>query len=201
MPTEVIRERNAAAGAWAAAAFVLAIGALGFGVTAHLRANELEAEVARLTATAPQRAAEGGEDLGSGAEGSSGADGAGSTATDPDGSSDDARVAVVRAFTSVYDSTRSIEDRMSRVDDPTGVAEALETLEAGPNGQYVKQVVVSVNDVRFLSDTEAEVTYTITIPTMEPATGRSGKARLIEGTWKVARVTLCGDLVAAGGGC
>lgn len=198
MPTEIIRERNAAAGAWAAAAVVLAVGALVFGFTAHVRANDLEAQLAQLrTREAMATVPVNGVDGSTGASGGSSGEGSGGTLSESESA---ARVAITRAFNTVYDGSRAVGDRVAAIDDPTGVPEALAALESGPNGALVRQVVVSVNDVRFTTPNAAAVTYTLTVPGMDPV-GREGAAVFADGAWKVSRATICRDLVDVGSGC
>ena len=197
MPTEIIRERNAASGAWAAAAVVLAVGALLFGFTAHVRANDLEAQLVQLRSeTAGAR------------EGSAVEPQALTIPTQPEPTEDGpsasegaARIGVTRAFSTVYDSSRPVEDRLALIDDPAGIGAALAAAEAGENGPLIRQVVVSVNDVRFATPGAAQVIYTLTVPNMEPISGRSGAAVFADGVWKVSRTTICGDLVDIGSGC
>lgn len=197
MPTEIIRERNAASGAWAAAAVVLAVGALLFGFTAHIRANDLEAQLAQLrTETATSRGVPAVEPQAITIPAAGG-----SSAVVPSEAEGAARIAVTRAFSTVYDSTRSVQDRLASIDDPAGIAAALASAEAGENGPLIRQVVISVNDVRFATPNAAQVTYTLTVPNMEPISGRSGAAVLVDGVWKVSRTTICGDLVDIGSGC
>ncbi|NLA35943.1 MAG: hypothetical protein GX868_09680 [Actinobacteria bacterium] len=203
MPTEIIRERNAAAGAWAAAAVVLAVGALLFGFTAHIRANDLEAQLVQLRT---QTATVAGDPSGSGASGATSGGAAPATsatanAAGPTEAEGAARVAITRAFSTVYDSSRPVGDRLALIDDPAGIGDALAAAEAGENGALIRQVVISVNDVRFSTPAAAQVAYTLTVPNMAPITGRSGAAVFLDGVWKVSRTTICGDLVQIGSGC
>ncbi|MCO5313047.1 MAG: hypothetical protein M9952_08960 [Microthrixaceae bacterium] len=211
MRNDGTRERGAASGAWAAAAVVLALGALLFGFTAHVRLNEMEAEVARLSSATttvpvgePRVATDEGLGLGVGADSEQAGSASAGTAQAGSGDSapsDDDRLAVVRAFTTVYDASQPLSERLLSVDDPSGVDLALQAIEAGPNGELVKQVVVSVNDVKFPTANSATVIYTIVVPGADPVPGRNGGAKLIDGAWKVTRATVCGDLAAVGGSC
>lgn len=206
MPTEIIRERNAAAGAWAAAAVVLAIGALVFGFTAHLRANDLEAQLTQLRArsvTLPGQGASSGASPATGGDSAAGASGSTASsapASTPGEAESAARIAVTKAFSTLYDSTRTLADRVGALDNPEGIADALGAAENGENGALVRQVVISVNDVKFSTPNAAQVTYTLTAPGGQYP-GRSGSAVFIDGAWKVSRTTICRDLVDIGAGC
>ncbi|MFN8053141.1 MAG: hypothetical protein U0Q22_16970 [Acidimicrobiales bacterium] len=193
------RQRGSAAGAWAAAAVVLAVGALVFGVLAHIRITDLEDRVAALEADGDTRtgttpAATGfRENIGSTTIATPAAIGP----ADPVA----ARAAVVAAFGSVYDGTNGIEVRLRMIDDPTGVEQAIRSLQSGPNALAVNAATVNVNDVTFTSPTRASVIYGIAVSGQPAALGRTGEARVEAGAWKVTRATVCGDLAAAGGSC
>lgn len=191
------RERGSSAGAWAAAALVLALGALAFAVIAHIRVTDLEGRVAVLES----EIAAGREPL---AELPADELPADDPSTDlPAAPSDEAaaRAGVIAAFGSVYDPAAAIDDRVRMVDDPTGVGDALRQIAAGPNAVAVTSATVEVNDVNFTSPARAKVVYTVIAPGQAPISGREGEARVDGGTWKVTRATVCADLLAVGGNC
>lgn len=197
------RERGSSAGAWAAAALVLALGALVFAVLAHIRVSDLEDRVGVLETELSMRPSPttpaGGlsEPVGSTAAPAAGAE---TTVTGPP-DPERAKAEVTAAFASVYDPASGVESRLRLVDDTTGVAAAFRQVEAGPNGSVISTAVVNVNDVQFLSPTRAKVIYGLTVPGQAPILGRAGEARVAAGAWKVTRATVCGDLVAVGGSC
>lgn len=190
------RSEGSAAGAWAAAAIVLAVGALAFGVTAHLRANDLQHRVTELESAAR--------------------DGSATTApavvptsttllapvTTAPGpvEAEAARSDVIAAFTAVYGGAGGMEGRLTRIDDRTGVQRAIEALTRGPNAAYAT-AAVNVNDVRFTSDTRATVIYGVSVGGQQTVVGREGEARVAGGSWKVTRATICADLAALGVPC
>ena len=196
------RERGSSAGAWAAAALVLALGALIFAVLAHIRVSDLEDRVAvlesdaalRPSATTPSGALV--DPLGT-APPPTDAAVAASAPADPS----QARADIIAAFSSVYDPASGVEARLRLVDDTTGIAAALRQAIAGPNGAAVSSATVNVNDVQFLSATRARVIYGLTVAGQPAALGRSGEARVAAGAWKVTRSTICADLEAVGGAC
>ena len=191
------RERGSSAGAWAAAALVLALGALVFAVLSHLRITELEDRVASLE-----------EERGGLSDTTSAASPPPPTfvTTSPEAfgqppDPDAARSDVVAAFSAVYDPNVGVETRLQLVDDVTGVAAAIRQAAAGPNGAVVATVTASVIDVQFLSPTRARVGYSLIVPGREPLSGRVGEARVAAGAWKVTRSTVCTDLLVVGGAC
>lgn len=206
MNDEPQRERGSTAGAWAAAAVVLALGALIFAVLAHVRITDLEDRVATLEAEASSRSTRAGlsdgfdETIGS----TVGDLGAPSGSADPAAApldAEQARVDVIAAFTAVYDPAAGIESRVRLIDDATGVAAAIRQAAAGPNGPVIASVAVDVNQVDFVSATRAHVIYGLTVPGQAPILGREGEARVVAGAWKVTRATVCADLEAVGGAC
>jgi len=201
---EPLPERGSTAGAWAAAAIVLAVGSLIFAVGAHLRETDLEQRVTELEVAAADRAA-------LDASGSGARPPAVTTATVPVGGAttapvgppdpDAARAQVISAFGTAYDPARAIEERVTLVDDATGVREALASVAQGPNAVVAASIAVNVNDVQFRSPTRARVIYTITVGAGPPAIGIEGEARVAAGTWKVTRATVCRDLAAVNAVC
>jgi len=194
-------QRGAGAGAWAAAALIVAIGGLGFGVTAHLRAGDLER---RLDAT--QRSI---NSSGRGApHGAAPAPGGSTTVVapvsttatvgpvDPAG----ARRGIDAAFTRAYDGSIGAQVRLAAIDDPTGVEAGLRLLYAGAYAPVAASSNATVDGVSFLSATRAMVGYSVQI-NGGGFTGRSGEARVVGGEWKVTRATFCADLLALSAPC
>jgi hypothetical protein len=198
---EVERERGSSAGAWAAAALVLALVALVFAVLAHIRVSDLEDRVAvlesdnalRPSATLPSGVLD--EPLGSTLP--SGGESVAAAPPDPA----QARADIVAAFAAVYDPNSGVDVRLRLIDDATGVAAAMRQAEAGPNAAALTSVTVNVNDVQYLSATRARVVYSLSVPGQPPVLGREGQARVASGAWKVTRATVCADLDAIGSAC
>ena len=181
------------AGAWAAAAVVLAIGALGFGVVSLVRIDDIQSRVTALEArprsTAPIASAPT------------------SVTTDPvpvglePDSPEEARADVVSAFVTVYDGSKPGEERLAFIDDPTGVSEAF---AAAGTGQFAKQAEgarARIQTVTFTSPKDATVTYSVVSDGVAQLGNRVGNARLVGNTWKVTRSTVCADLTSAGAPC
>ncbi len=77
----------------------------------------------------------------------------------------------------------------------------MEAIRTGSFAQQVKDATAVVTDVVFTSPTEAAVRYDINVANYTNFTDRIGRALLIDGRWKVARVTVCADIALAGGPC
>jgi hypothetical protein len=190
------------AGAWAAAALVLALGGLGFGVVAQLRVGDLEHRVDSLehalegrsptltSSTSPTEAPDTTEP----------ASVAPGTADGPDDPGA-AEQAVRAAFSTVYNSHRSIADRVAMVDDPHGIASAISRAASGDLADQLANTGVVVDEVHFSSPTSATVRYSVLSAGSSLVPDADGEARLVEGTWKVARSTVCRDLESAGAPC
>lgn len=195
------------AGAWAAAAVVLALGGLGFGVVAQVRASELEQRVVELEQLA--------EDAGivSTTLASStvattpvGADDAdGDDVDEPIGDQPDdpaaAEAAVRHAFVTFYDGARPEADRVAVVDDPRGIADAIRAAQAGEFALDVLNAKAVVSSVRFTSASTAAATFSVMVSGVEKVSGVEGAARLVDGRWKVTRSTVCASLEDVGAPC
>lgn len=120
---------------------------------------------------------------------------------------DAARQAVTDTFARANDADTPLADRISLVDDSTGLRKAYRAAR-----RYQREALdtygVEVREVRFVNATEAAVLYDLVYrsPPTASATmtmaGRIGKVVFIHGKWKVSRESVCGLLGLAGaGGC
>jgi hypothetical protein len=185
---------EASTGAWAAAAVVLALGGLGFGVVAQVRTSDLEDRVDRLEITLAQKAR-------TPASTTTVVDNTPTTLGRQPESPDEARADVLHAFDVAYDGAKPIEERLSFVDDTSGVAAAITSTASGPFAEQAARSRVRVDDVTFTSAVEATVRYVVVSGGVAQLDDRVGAARNVGGTWKVTRDTICTDLVAAGANC
>jgi hypothetical protein len=112
-----------------------------------------------------------------------------------------ARAAVVQAYATAYSGIGDPNGKRDAVEDSDELADVIAQADSGSFAQQVKDASAVVTDVVFTSPTEATVRYDINVKDYSNFTGRIGKARLIDGTWKVARVTICADLSLAGATC
>jgi hypothetical protein len=114
-----------------------------------------------------------------------------------------ARADIDAAFATLYNRSLPEEERGTRLDDNRGVKQAVEQVERNYPGALEQQATIRVDEVRFLSPTEAAVRYAILLPgySTPEFPNRTGRAVLIDGVWKVTRDTLCADLALGGGEC
>jgi len=116
-----------------------------------------------------------------------------------------AKAAIAASFGTLYDFTTPAEERAKLIDDTTGVEAALQQVLNGGFAEAAKGARWKLTDMVFTDPTTAIVKYDIDIPegsgAQSIAQNRFGTAKLIDGTWKVARATICADLGMAGGSC
>jgi hypothetical protein len=114
-----------------------------------------------------------------------------------------ARADIDVAFATLYNRSLPEEERGTRLDDNRGVKQAVEQVERNYPGALEQQATIRVDEVQFLSPTEAAVRYAILLPgySTPEFPNRTGRAVLIDGVWKVTRDTLCADLALGGGEC
>ncbi len=187
------------AGAWAAAAVVLALGGLGFGVVAQVRASDLEQRVAALE----RLAAEAGLDTSAlptmvePTTTTKPGDDPGVQPADPGA----AEAAVRNAFVVFYDGSRPEGERLAVVDDPHGVAETLRAAAVGEFALEVANSKGSVSDISFDSPTTAKARFSVLVSGQRLVADVEGAARLVDGAWKVTRSTVCASLEDVGAPC
>jgi hypothetical protein len=187
------------AAAWAAAAVVLAVGGLGFGVAAQVRLTHLEQRVDRLEVTSrsapPSRTA---------ATTTTVDDTASTTTAAVAGAPADvaaARSSVIHAYQTVYDGTQPTDTRLAFIDDPSGVAAAFQQASGGPLAAQAAAIKARIDDVTFNSAVDASVRYAVLVNGVPQFQSRLGDARYDNGLWKVSRATVCADLQQAGAPC
>ena len=188
------------AGAWAAAAVVLALGGLGFGVVAQVRASDLEQRVAGLE----RLAAEAGIDTSALPTMAAATTTSKPAEVDPGVQPADpgaAEAAVRNAFVVFYDGSRPEGERLAVVDDPRGVAQALRAAAGGEFALQVANSKGSVSDVAFDSPTSATARFSVLVSGQALVADVEGAARLVDGAWKVTRSTVCASLDDVGSPC
>jgi len=194
--------RRETAGAWAAAAVVLALGALAFGVSAQFRISDLESRIAEQPGVSETTAK-----VTTTLRGSSAPVPQSSvppSSDDIDGSPADpvaAESAVREAFAAVYAGASSVPDRLVRIDDPSGVAAAIGRAAVGEFGTQLTISTTQVDQVAFTSPTTADVIYSVLAGPEALVNQALGSSRLVDGVWKVTRATVCGDLERVGAPC
>jgi hypothetical protein len=114
---------------------------------------------------------------------------------------DAAEVAVEQAFETVYGGPETpVEERCRAIEHGENLGPAME--EARRRNPGTQILDVAVNYVRFLSEDEAEVQFTLWVSTFG-ASGlqQTGHAVKVGEDWKVSRDTTCGFLRMAGVEC
>lgn len=113
-----------------------------------------------------------------------------------------AKAEVERAFATAYNGGLGSDDeKRAVVQDSDALRAVIEEIRNGTFAQQVKDATAVVTEVVFTSPTEAAVRYDINVANYTNFTDRIGRAVLIDGHWKVARVTVCADISLAGGSC
>lgn len=85
------------------------------------------------------------------------------------------------------------------MDDPSGIDLRVAAARPSDRGQ-IDRTTVEITDLVFFSPVEASFIYSSTVlPDEEPLA--YGRARLIEGTWRITRSTVCQNLSSAGVEC
>jgi hypothetical protein len=95
------------------------------------------------------------------------------------------------------------EERLARLDDPSGMDQVYEELRTGPFAEQALGSRTILRDVVFLSATRAAVQYENEIPGYQtPAFGeRFGDVVLVDGQWKLSRALVCHEVQLAGITC
>ena len=91
-------------------------------------------------------------------------------------------------------------ERSDFIDDPTGVAEAREQVQAGGYADDAASAQARIDELVFTAPDEAWFRYSIDTPGND-FDNRYGIAVAIDGVWKITRATVCQDLSLAGGDC
>jgi hypothetical protein len=187
------------AAAWAAAAVVLAVGGLGFGVAAQIRLNHLEQRVDRLEATAKAVSTSRPVATTTTIDDTTVPTTTPVAAAPPDVAA--AKQSVIHAYQVVYDGTQSPDTRLAFIDDPSGVAAAFQQAAGGPLAAQAAAIKARIDDVTFNSAVDASVRYAVLVNGVPQFQSRLGEARFDNGLWKVSRATVCADLQEAGAPC
>lgn len=113
-----------------------------------------------------------------------------------------AQVQIAVALDQLHGAADPAVDPLALVDDPFAVLEMLEAARTNGDqlGEVWDEAVVTLEEAVFLSPVEAAFEYTLetsrtTLPEL------FGRARLIDGTWRISRSTLCRDLELYGAIC
>jgi hypothetical protein len=114
-----------------------------------------------------------------------------------------ARQAVIDTFNNAYAKGVNDDATFAYFDDSHGFADIMAKLRTGTFKEQVRTAVLKLDDLVFLSPTEAAVQYEIDIPNYGTPSfaPRFNEAHLIDGKWKLARQGFCTDVGLAGVQC
>jgi hypothetical protein len=113
-----------------------------------------------------------------------------------------AKQQIEAAFATAYDGgPGDTPEKRAVVEDSGSLVGVMDQIRNGSFAEQVKNASGQVTEVVFVSPTEAAVRYDITVENSSSFTGRIGRAKLIDGVWKVARETVCEDIALASGTC
>jgi WD40 repeat protein/DNA-binding SARP family transcriptional activator len=122
-----------------------------------------------------------------------------SAATRPD--DPEAAVAeITDAMTTAYDGAVPITDKLSLIDDPADIAEAIDAVTAPSVQEALTTSRVSINRIEFVAGDEARIRYDV-FTAIGDHEGQFGAAVLTPEGWKITRATFCADLAALGVDC
>lgn len=106
-----------------------------------------------------------------------------------------------RLYTGVGDDATLFET----LDDPSGIDILMDDLLDGQHGDELRTMEPEISDLVFFSPIEASFVYTTGLDLFnDPFDGQFpqfGRARSIDGVWRITRSTLCQDILKTGVGC
>ncbi len=111
-----------------------------------------------------------------------------------------AEVEIRTAMSTLYGIVGTGDIGSDLIDDPTGVAEAREQVQAGGYADDAASATATIDELVFTAPDEAWFRYSIDTPGNDFG-NRYGIAVLVDGVWKITRATVCQDLSLAGGDC
>jgi hypothetical protein len=110
---------------------------------------------------------------------------------------DAARQGITDAYQTVFTHDTDLDARRALMEDPDSVKSALDATKAN-FPEATNTVTVEVGEIRFLSKTEAALYFELKYSGGALFGKQIGYAKLIDGTWKISRDTMC--MVASWGG-
>lgn len=113
---------------------------------------------------------------------------------------DAARTAIEQRFASLYGDGATEEMRRDMLDDPSGIEDVVDQLVENGFGEEAATSGVTVEDLVFVSPTEAVFSYRLDASGIDWGL-QYGRAKFVDGRWKITRGTLCQDLEKAGAVC
>lgn len=114
-------------------------------------------------------------------------------AGDPPADPEAAEQAIRDALATLMDTTRPVEERVAVVDDPVGLAEAFDRVDE-MFGTLSTESAVQIDELVFVSPDQAVFTFDRTMGDGTLLATIQGRARLVDGVWKITRSTYCKDI-------
>jgi hypothetical protein len=105
---------------------------------------------------------------------------------------DAARADIVAAVDALYGADETV-DVLALVDDPFAMRETFEQMREIGAADF-EQAAVEIEELVFLSPVEAAFEYTLDVGDGLVRDEQFGRARLVDGTWRIGRGTICRDL-------
>jgi len=93
---------------------------------------------------------------------------------------------------------RTLEEQAAVVDDPRNLSEGLESIRSRYDAEQIATTTVAIEEIVFESAERAYVRYSVDAGPLGTFGDRFGELRLIGGTWKLTRHTVC-SLLGLGG--
>ncbi len=113
-----------------------------------------------------------------------------------------ARTEIRAAMEAVYrPGPANDERRVALIDDPSGVQFMLDRLRDDPNGREIDADHFEVLEIGFLTAVEASFFYELRMDDYYDWGMQYGRARFIDGVWKITRATICNDYSKTGNSC
>jgi hypothetical protein len=111
-----------------------------------------------------------------------------------------ATAGVQTAFNTVWDHTTDPSSRTQYIEDQPSIQSAIDTSKTN-YPEASNTITVEVGEIRFLSATDAALYFELKYDGGNLFGQQIGYAKLIDGTWKVSRDTMCMVLGWGGGQC
>lgn len=112
-----------------------------------------------------------------------------------------ARSEISQAFATAYDASAPVAARRASVDDAAGLDAVVTAAQSREYSTVVTDLRVRVAEIVFTAPDTARVLYDLVGKNTTYIRGRLGTVRLVDGRWKVARDTVCGDIGLVGLRC
>jgi hypothetical protein len=119
-----------------------------------------------------------------------------------------ARAEIELAFTSLYENIEDDDAIFQYVDDPSGLDLLMDDVLKGEFKNGYRKMSAEIVDLIYFSPVEASFMYTLDLdPLLGPENFDNdwfrlfGRARLVDGTWRITRTTICRDIEMSGTQC